>query len=87
MSDYRLIRSEMKNKVNFQLWHEPESYRWRINVIESVTGNGLSVNQDRVSYLDDLDDMDISISRSTALNYDSVYTYHCPTRLVRLQVA
>jgi hypothetical protein len=48
----------MKNKVNFQLWHEPESYRWRINVIESVTGNGLSVNQDRVSYLDDLDDMD-----------------------------
>jgi hypothetical protein len=58
MSDYRLIRSEMKNKVNFQLWHEPESYRWRINVIESVTGNGLSVNQDRVSYLDDLDDMD-----------------------------
>jgi hypothetical protein len=58
MSDYRLIRSEMKNKVNFQLWHEPESYRWRINVIESVAGNGLSVNQDRVSYLDDLDDMD-----------------------------
>jgi hypothetical protein len=58
MSDYRLIRSEMKNKVNFQLWHEPESYRWRINVIESVTGNGLSVNADRVSYLDDLDDMD-----------------------------
>jgi hypothetical protein len=48
----------MKNKVNFQLWHEPESYRWRINVIESVTGNGLSVNADRVSYLDDLDDMD-----------------------------
>jgi hypothetical protein len=60
MSNYRLIQSEMKNKVNFQLWHEPESYRWRINVI---------------------------ISRSTALNYDSVYTYHCPTRLVRLQVA
>ncbi len=58
MSDYRLIRSEMKNKVNFQLWHEPESYRWRINVIESVAGNGLSVNADRVSYLDDLDDMD-----------------------------
>jgi len=58
MSDYRLIRSEMKNKVNFQLWHEPESYRWRINVIEQVSGNGLSVNADRVSYLDDLDDMD-----------------------------
>ena len=58
MSDYRLIRSEMKNKVNFQLWHEPESYRWRINVIESVTGNGLSVNADRVSYLDALDNMD-----------------------------
>jgi hypothetical protein len=58
MSNYRLIQSEMKNKVNFQLWHEPESYRWRINVIESVTGNGLSVNADRVSYLDDLDDMD-----------------------------
>ena len=58
MSDYRLIRSEMKNKVNFQLWHEPESYPWRINVIESVAGNGLSVNADRVSYLDDLDDMD-----------------------------
>ena len=58
MSDYRLIRSEMKNKVNFQLWHEPESYRWRINVIESVAGNGLSVNADRVSYLDDLDNMD-----------------------------
>jgi hypothetical protein len=58
MSDYRLIRSEMKNKVNFQLWHEPESYRWRINVIESVAGNGLSVNADRVSFLDDLDDMD-----------------------------
>ena len=58
MNDYRLIRSEMKNKVNFQLWHEPESYRWRINVIESVAGNGLSVNADRVSYLDDLDDMD-----------------------------
>jgi hypothetical protein len=58
MNDYRLIRSEMKNKVNFQLWHEPESYRWRINVIEQVSGNGLSVNADRVSYLDDLDDMD-----------------------------
>ena len=58
MSDYRLIRSEMKNKVNFQLWHEPESYRWRINVIESVAGNGSSVNADRVSFLDDLDDMD-----------------------------
>jgi len=58
MSDYRLIRSEMKNKVNFQLWFEPESYRWRINVIESVAGNGLSVNADRVSYLDDLDNMD-----------------------------
>ena len=58
MNDYRLIRSEMKNKVNFQLWHEPESYRWRINVIESVAGNGLSVNADRVSHLDDLDDMD-----------------------------
>jgi hypothetical protein len=27
------------------------------------------------------------ISRSTALNYDSLYTYHSPTRLVRLQVA
>ena len=27
------------------------------------------------------------ISRSTALNYDSLYTCHCPTRLVRLQVA
>ena len=58
MSDYRLIRSEMKNKVNFQLWHEPESYRWRINVIEQVDGNGLQCNADRVSFLDDLDDMD-----------------------------
>ena len=58
MSDFRLIQSEMKDKVNFQLWHEPDSYRWRINVIEQASGNGLQCNPDRVSFLDDLDDMD-----------------------------
>ena len=52
-----LIQSEMKNKVNFQLW-QSDHYRYEIRVIEQVSGNGLSVNADRVSYLDDLDDMD-----------------------------
>ena len=52
-----LIQSEMKNKVNFQLWQR-DHYRYEIRVIEQVSGNGLSVNADRVSYLDDLDDMD-----------------------------
>ena len=51
-----LIQSEMKNKVNFQLWQR-DHYRYEIRVIEQVSGNGLSVNADRVSYLDDLDDM------------------------------
>ena len=42
-----LIQSEMKNKVNFQLW-QSDHYRYEIRVIEQVDGNGLSVNQDRV---------------------------------------
>ena len=52
-----LIQSEMKNKVSFQLWQR-DHYRYEIRVIEQVSGNGLSVNADRVSHLDDLDDMD-----------------------------
>ena len=52
-----LIQSEMKNKVNFQLW-QSDHYRYEIRVIEQADGNGLQCNADRVSFLDDLDDMD-----------------------------
>ena len=46
----------MKNKVNFQLW-QSDRYRYEIRVIEQAAGNGLQCNADRVSFLDDLEEM------------------------------
>jgi len=53
----QLIQSEMKNKVNFQLWSFKDRYRFEIRIIEQVNGDGLSCNADRESFLE-LDDMD-----------------------------
>ena len=65
-----LIQSEMKDNVNFQLW-QSDHYRYEIRVIEQVTGNGLQCNADRVSFLDDLDDM----NRKEAIQFFNQQVY------------
>jgi predicted transcriptional regulator len=65
-----LIQSEMKDNVNFQLW-QSDQYRYEIRVIEQVAGNGLQCNADRVSFLDDLDDM----NRKEAIQFFNQQVY------------